>query len=170
MNTSTIETNGTDAVRMTEPMREDELEFRRALPIGQWLLVTLEKPKKLSTIIHGVDVRSPFAVVVAVGPDFKADVQPGDRVTYAECLNLPKEMQGLPWADRYKWLHENKLLGRLARPGEEITRLPSSSTHALDLFFARINKGIDRAKESGAAAAFADGLMKAIIAKMSNEG
>jgi hypothetical protein len=103
-------------------MQADEAEFVRTLPTGQWLLCKQEPPKNQSAQLHGFEVRSPFAVVVAVGPDFRQDVRTGDRVTYAECLNLPKELlasAATAWARAYIWVHENKFLGRQPRNTEE---------------------------------------------------
>lgn len=122
MNTTT-ESNGTDPFKnaMTEAMQSDEAEFTRLLPTGQWLLVKLEPLKKLSAILTGpgTEIRSPYAIVIAVGPEFRADVQPGDRVTYAECLNLPKEIGDVSWTRHYKWVHENKFLARQPRNTDE---------------------------------------------------
>jgi hypothetical protein len=121
---------GTNGPTSNDPMKEDEIEFRSTLPIGRWLLIKLEKPKTLSAIISMPDIRSPYAIVVAVGPDFQSDIQPGDRVTYAECINMPREMDGVLWAKDYKWLHENKLFGRLPRyPGEKLAPTTPTDEH-----------------------------------------
>lgn len=125
MNASTHEHKNGD--RPASTMHADELEFIQTLPVGQWLLGKLEESKKLSTIIHLNEVRSPFLRVVGIGPDFKSDIEPGDRVTYAECLRLPKEMENVAWAKNYMWVHENKVLGRLPRNDNEKKLRPSLS-------------------------------------------
>ena len=141
MNTTTTTNEKNENGSRIDPMAADELEFRKTLPVGQWLLVELEQPKQLSTHLQGFEVRSPFAVVIGVGPEFRADMVPGDRVTYAECLNLPKELAGVRWAGKYKWMHENKVLGRLPRAGE--TKMASEPATALDKFFGRLDKMLD---------------------------
>lgn len=110
--------------KVVNEMSAEELEFVKHLPTGQWLFVKLEAKIQQSSLIQGLDFESPFASVIAVGPEFRADVKPGDRVTYAERLNLPKELkQACKWANKYAWIHENKFLGRLPRNSEE-TRMP----------------------------------------------
>jgi hypothetical protein len=96
----------------------DEQEFTRTFPKGQWLFCRREEPKKLSTVLEGFEIQSAFVNVIAVGPDFLGDVKVGDRVTYAECLGLPKELK-TPWALKYCWVHENKVLGRLPRGADD---------------------------------------------------
>ena len=96
----------------------DEAEFVKTFPKGQWLFCRREEPKKLSTVLEGFEIQSAFVSVLAVGPDFLGDVKPGDRVTYAECLGLPKELK-VPWAIKYCWVHENKVLGRLPRNADD---------------------------------------------------
>lgn len=143
MNTTTTEKNENGSHTTKEPMSADELEFRQTLPIDRWLLVELEEPKNLTTTkLAGFEVRSPFAVVIGVGPDFHADVKPGDRVTYAECISMPKEMAGVRWANKYKWMHENKVLGRLPRGAGEKT-LTSKLSSATERFFDRLDKMFD---------------------------
>lgn len=102
-------------------MTTDEREFAENLPYERWMLCRVEESKKLSDVISMPDVPSPFVVVVAVGPDVCTDIKPGDRITYAECLNLPKEMidRGVSWAKKYRWVHENKFLGRRPRDAAE---------------------------------------------------
>lgn len=100
--------------------KQGEEEFVRTFPTGQWLLVRMEEPRKLSEVLQGeaFQIRSPYATVIAVGPEFRADVKAGDRVTYAEALGLPKELEHVKWTRNYKWIHENKFLGRLPRGDE----------------------------------------------------
>jgi hypothetical protein len=97
---------------------QTESEFLKTLPTGQWILAKLEGLISRSDVIAGMEYRSPYAVVIAVGPEFRADVAPGDRVTYAEALSLPKELKS-EWVKKYVWIHENKFLGRLPRNADE---------------------------------------------------
>lgn len=110
----------------------EEREFVQTLPHGQWLLVRVEPPKKQSSIIEGLETASAFVKVLAVGPDFKGDVQPGDRITYAERMNLPKELGQTRWAKNYAWIHENKILGRFPRNSADKRMLPSLTQAAME--------------------------------------
>lgn len=97
-----------------------EEEFVATLPTGQWLLTRVEPPKKWPGRVIVTEAPSPYVTVIAVGPEFRADVKPGDRVTYEQGVNLPKELIAVAsWATKYRWVHENRFLGRLPRSVDE---------------------------------------------------
>jgi hypothetical protein len=114
----------TDKRTLDDFEKEIEALYLSVMPPAQWLLVKLDKPKSASEFIETTPVPSPFCTVLSVGPEFRHDVQPGDRITYAERLALPKELVGTRLPSMYAWIHENKYLGRLPRFAGDVQKAP----------------------------------------------
>jgi hypothetical protein len=101
-----------------EVLTPDEIQFVKTLPNERWILCK-KSIKNLSSMLEGFEVKDLFVTVIAVGPEVRADIKPGDQINYAEGLDLPKELKDVPWTRKYAWVHENKFLGRLPRNEDE---------------------------------------------------
>ncbi len=113
---ATAEYRQKSPVRQREDIeREIEAEFLQILPSGAWILIEVEPEAQQSEVLIVKGVRSPFSRVISVGPEVRHDIAPGDRIFYAECIGMPKELSDTKWAHKYKWVHENKFMGRLPR-------------------------------------------------------
>ncbi len=103
--------------KKTRDALEEEMmrEYLRVLPHAAWALIEVESARKVSDILEVNDLPSPFAKVVAMGPDFGVNVEVGDRVTYSQCVGLPDELKGTKWAKRFRWMSNRQFMGRQPR-------------------------------------------------------